>query len=138
MVNERVVPVFDQSPLHLHERDGRGQAAFATKDPTSTIYNESGYQFGDTTFGDINSLNLFDLKADLLLKLEMLLNPNININTQNKINFINQLLPSWFQFSDDEAGTHGVSVFADVLLNILLENLPTSDPGGGLVWLSAT
>lgn len=44
-------------------------------------------------------------------------------------------LPDWFVLTDDLAGGHGVQILATVLA-LLIEGLPTSDPGGGLVWLS--
>lgn len=44
-------------------------------------------------------------------------------------------LPSWFKLTDEGGGTHDVEVDATVL-KMLLQGLQTSDPGGGLVWLS--
>ena len=45
------------------------------------------------------------------------------------------LLPAWFILQDEGGGTHKVEIQA-TLLNLLINGLPTSDPGFGGAWLS--
>jgi hypothetical protein len=46
--------------------------------------------------------------------------------------------PDWFVLTDVGLGVHTVEILAASELGIYLENLPTSDPGGGFVWLSVS
>lgn len=46
-------------------------------------------------------------------------------------------LPTWFILADEGGGTHKVEIQA-TLLNLLINGLPTSDPGFGGAWLSPT
>lgn len=141
--NQRIEPTVVAAPIHLHDRAGSG--VFSRKDPTKAITPNDGTRRPSLLPTPLEEIILPPIPPEVLPpgEEEIPVNPPVEgefpfilfdgawyayvtyDGTDQWIQFASPL-PSWFTLSHVTPGEWVVT------------DLPTADPGGGAVWLSAT